>query len=407
MRPFDLYEKDPSKKVTIYFEGKPLEAYKGEPIAIALLANGIRWITLSGGGRKRGAFTFGPALVTINGVKNQDARKTKVKEGMKIEMQSYMEGLQEVPGAGGGVERHVADVVVIGGGPAGIGAALEIQEKLNVVIIEEKGALGGELRRRSTPIEGFGGKAPKMVKKELVEKLNRVKTFTGTTALGVIRDGDFFLVVAARGDKLFEITAKRVIIAVGAIPNYILFENNEMPGIFRQDFALEVINVWGVKPGNRIAVVGSHTQEIVRELENAELDFIVIEKPIVRAEGENSVEMVVDEDGNVYEVDSIIIAEGVRPDINLAQQVGAKIKYVEELGGYLPLRNSKNEVVDGIYIAGSASWVKGHYENYLEGRLVGAYILESFGIENRSKELKEEFLEHVKDKAALLEEVRL
>lgn len=64
MRPLDLYKKE-GKKVTIYFEGKPLEAYEGEKVAVALLANRIRWLTTSGIERKRGAFAFEPALVKI------------------------------------------------------------------------------------------------------------------------------------------------------------------------------------------------------------------------------------------------------------------------------------------------------------------------------------------------------
>ncbi|WP_297504761.1 2Fe-2S iron-sulfur cluster-binding protein, partial [Thermococcus sp.] len=40
MRPLDLTEKDPSRRVTIYFEGQPLEAYEGEKLTVALLANG-------------------------------------------------------------------------------------------------------------------------------------------------------------------------------------------------------------------------------------------------------------------------------------------------------------------------------------------------------------------------------
>jgi len=46
MRPLDLTEKR-GKKVTIYFEGKELEAYEGEKLPVALLANEIYWLTTS------------------------------------------------------------------------------------------------------------------------------------------------------------------------------------------------------------------------------------------------------------------------------------------------------------------------------------------------------------------------
>ncbi|ADT83954.1 FAD-dependent oxidoreductase [Thermococcus barophilus] len=404
MRPLDLYEKDSSKKVTIYFEGKSLEAYEGEPIHVALLANGIKWITLSGHGRKRGAFTFGPVLVTVNGVRNYDGRKTKVWDGMKIEMQSYMEPLPEHLGEMGKVERYYTDVVIVGSGAAGLGAALEMQDSLDVMIFEEKGRLGWGLLKRSVPLSN--SKKPKEFRKELVERL-RVKAFTRTPVLGVFRDGDYFIVVANKEKDLIEVTAKRVVVSTGGIAKFALFENNEMPGVFREDFVLELLNIWGVKPGNKITLYGSNSQNIAREFENHGLNYILIENPIVRAEGKNEVERVVDAKGNVYETDALIIAEGYRPDIHLAQQVGAEITYVEDLGGYLPLRNKRNEIVDGVYIAGNASWIKGSYENYLEGRLVGAYILEEFGFKSNVDQIKEEFLKKIGNKASLLEEVIL
>lgn len=117
MRPLDIYEKDPSKQITIYFEGTPLVAYEGEKISVALLANGIRWISISSEGRKRGAFAFGPALVKINGIKNKDARKTKVKDGMRIERQTYLEYQESVEvDKSKPPEKHVVDVAIVGGG---------------------------------------------------------------------------------------------------------------------------------------------------------------------------------------------------------------------------------------------------------------------------------------------------
>ncbi|MBO8174494.1 MAG: FAD-dependent oxidoreductase [Thermococcus sp.] len=404
MRLLDLYEKDPSKKVTIYFEGKSLEAYKGEPIHVALLANGIKWITTSGHGRKRGAFTFGPVLVTINGIRNYDGRKTKVWNGMKIEMQSYMEPLPERLGEIGKVRRYYTDIVIVGSGAAGLGAALEMQDDLEVMVFEEKGRLGWGLLKRSVLLSN--GKKPKEFREELVEQL-RAKTFTRTPVLGVFRDGEYFIVVANRGNDLIEVTAKRVVISTGGIAKFTLFENNEMPGVFREDFVLELLNIWGVKPGNKVTIYGSNSQNIARELENHGLNYTLIENPILRAEGENEVERVVDAEGIVYETDALIIAEGYRPDIHLAQQVGGEIAYIEELGGYLPLRNKRNEIVDGIYIAGNASWIKGSYENYLEGRLVGAYIIEEFGLRGNVDQIKREFLKKIGDKASLLEEVIL
>ena len=377
MRPLDLTEKDPSKKVTIYFEGRPYEAYEGEKLPVALLANGIYWITTSLQGRKRGAFTFGPLPVTVNGVKNVNGRKAKVRDGMRIERQDYGE-FQETVEVDGSKEplREVVDVAVIGGGIAGIGTALEVQEHLTVALIEEKGWLGGLMFLESVPQGGFDEEPRKVVKKLTSEFNENVKVFTNTIALGVFDEGEYFLVPVVKGDQLIEIMAKRVVLATGAVENILLFENNEFPGVFRLDFALEVINKWGVAPGKRVAVVGRKPERIIPELEKWGIEYVVVPNP-KRAEGKESVERLIDMNGNVYEVDAVIVSDYRIPDINPVTQAGAKLKF--RYGYYVPVTDGQNRIRDGIYVAGSAVSIKPHYANYLEGRLVGAYILREFG----------------------------
>ncbi|AEH24670.1 FAD-dependent oxidoreductase [Pyrococcus yayanosii] len=380
MRPLDLTEKDPSRKVTIYFEGRPLEVYEGEKLAVALLANGIYWLTTSTEGRKKGAFTFGPVPMVVNGVKNIDARKTAVRNGMRVERQRYGEFQEAVEvDEGKPVERLVVDVAIIGSGPAGIGATLEVQENLTVALIEEKSWLGGDMWLKGLPQEGFEGKEPKQVIEELTSKFNdNVRVFLKTTALGVFDEGEYFLVPAVHGERLIEVMTKRVVLATGAVDNILLFENNDMPGVFRRDFALEVMNVWGVAPGRKVAVVGSRPEDVTAELERWGIEYVVVPNP-KRVEGEEKVERLIDMNGNVYEIDAVIISDGRRPDINSITQAGGKLRF--KRGYYMPVLDEMHRIREGIYVAGSAVSIKPHYANYIEGRLVGAYILREFGYE--------------------------
>ncbi|WP_456452686.1 FAD-dependent oxidoreductase [Thermococcus sp.] len=379
MRPLDLTEKDPSKKVTIYFEGKPYEAYEGEKIPVALLANGIYWLTTSTEGRKRGAFYFGPLPMVINGVKNMDGRKTPVRAGMRIERQNYGEFQEDVVVDGEKpVLRYVVDVAIIGAGPAGMEAALEVQEHLTVALIEERGWLGGDLWLKGVEQEGFEGN-PREAIRSLREGFNQnVRVFLKTVALGVFDEGEYFLIPAVKGSQLVEILAKRVVLATGAVDNILLFENNDMPGVFRRSFALEVMNIWGVTPGRKVAVVGSKPEEITAELERWGIDYISVPNP-KRVEGKEGVERLVDMNGNTYEVDAVIVADGRRPDINPITQAGGKLRF--RRGYYIPVLDAEHRIRDGVYAAGSAVSIKPHYANYLEGRLVGAHILKEFGLE--------------------------
>jgi len=378
MRPLDLTEKDPSRKLTIYFGGRPLEAYEGEKITVALLANGIYWLTTSTEGRKRGAFTFGPVPMVVNGVKNINARKTVVREGMRIERQNYGDFQESVEiDEGKPTLRYVVDVAVVGAGPAGLGVVKELGGKLTVAIIEEKGWLGGDLKLKSVPQEGFGD--PGKALEELTDLPENVRVFLKSVAIGVFDKGEYFLVPAVRGDQLIEILAKRVVLATGAVDNILLFENNDYPGVFRRSDALEVINLWNVAPGKKVAVVGAFPEEITAELDRWGIEYIVVPNP-KRVEGREKAERLIDANGNSYEVDAVIVADGRRPDINSITQAGGKLYF--KRGYYRPVIDSRHRIRDGIYVAGSAVSIKPHYANYLEGRLVGAYILREFGLES-------------------------
>lgn len=377
MRPLDLTEKDPSKKVTIYLDGKPYEAYEGEKFPVAMLANGVYWLTTSSEGRHRGAFTFGPVPVTVNGVKNINGRKLKVTDGMRIERQTYTDFQEQVEiDEGKPVLQYVVDVAVIGAGPAGLGVIKEIGGRLTTALIEEKGWLGGDLKLKGVKQEGFGD--PKEALEELTELPENTRVFLGTAALGVFDKGEYFLVPAVRDDQLIEIMAKRVVLATGAVDSIMLFENNDYPGVFRRADALEVINVWGVAPGKKVAVVGAFPEEITAELDRWGIEYVVVPNP-KRVEGDDRVERLIDWNGNSYEVDAVIMADGRIPDINPVTQAGGKLRF--KRGYYMPVLDSQHRIRDGIYVAGSAVSIKPHYANYLEGRLVGAYLLQEFGFE--------------------------
>jgi len=80
------------RKVTFFFEGRPLEGYEGEPIAAALHAAGVRVLRESPVlGRPRGFFcavgNCSSCLMVVDGVPNVRVCVEKLREGMRVERQ--------------------------------------------------------------------------------------------------------------------------------------------------------------------------------------------------------------------------------------------------------------------------------------------------------------------------------
>lgn len=78
------------RRITIYFDGDPIPAYEGEPVAAALYAAGIRITRLSRySGEPRGPFCMigqcTECAMTVDGVPNVRTCLLPAREGMRIE----------------------------------------------------------------------------------------------------------------------------------------------------------------------------------------------------------------------------------------------------------------------------------------------------------------------------------
>jgi aerobic-type carbon monoxide dehydrogenase small subunit (CoxS/CutS family) len=80
---------DPAAELTIYYDGKPIPAKQGEPIAAALLASGIRvFRETAKHGNPRGIFCgigrCTDCVMTVDGQPNVRTCVTPVREGMQV-----------------------------------------------------------------------------------------------------------------------------------------------------------------------------------------------------------------------------------------------------------------------------------------------------------------------------------
>ncbi len=138
------------RPVTIHFDGQPIAALEGETIAAALSAAGIVAFRRTASGAPRGLYCGMGAcfdcVVTVDGRIGQRACLTKVAEGMTVagEAPAVLAPLGASP-EGDAAAEESPDVLVVGGGPAGLSAAIAAAEAgANVVLLDERAAPGGQ-----------------------------------------------------------------------------------------------------------------------------------------------------------------------------------------------------------------------------------------------------------------------
>lgn len=93
-----LGKMEDKKEVTIFYNGQPIKAYEGEPVASALMAAGIKaFRTTAKKKEPRGIFcAIGrctDCMMIVDGIPNTRTCVTAVKDGMKVEKQ---EGLARI-----------------------------------------------------------------------------------------------------------------------------------------------------------------------------------------------------------------------------------------------------------------------------------------------------------------------
>jgi methylglutamate dehydrogenase subunit C len=158
------------------------------------------------------------------------------------------------------------DLLVIGGGPAGLAAALAAgRAGARVILCDEDFLLGGRLNGDRHEIDGKGGALwARQIADELVA-LREVRVMTRTTVFGAF-DGNTFGALERVADhlpvpaahqvrqRLWKIVARRTVLAAGALERPIVFGGNDRPGVMLASAVRTYVNRFRVKPGRRTAV---------------------------------------------------------------------------------------------------------------------------------------------------------
>ncbi|MBP7242270.1 sarcosine oxidase subunit alpha [Amaricoccus sp.] len=163
------------------------------------------------------------------------------------------------------------DVLIVGAGPAGLAAALAAgRSGTAVMLVDENAEPGGALL--SEPSVVIDGKPAWDWLATTVAELNalpNVTVMTRTTAIGYYHQNLVGLCqrltdhlaappAGAPRERLWKVRAREVVLAQGALEKPLVFDGNDRPGVMLAGAAQTYLNRYGVRVGDRPAVVTAH-----------------------------------------------------------------------------------------------------------------------------------------------------
>ncbi|MFO8091122.1 MAG: FAD-dependent oxidoreductase [Desulfatiglandaceae bacterium] len=269
IRSHPILESVEEPSVTFFWNGRKIIAREGEMISSALLAAGIKIFGHHpADGSPQGMFCANgqcsQCTVLADGVPVKGCM-TAVRHGMKVEP---VDGLPSLPHAGdastaGPIEDLEVDVLVVGGGPAGLSAAAELGEAgIRALVIDDKQRLGGKLLLQTHKFFGSiedcnagtrGFDIADILEKRL-DAYPSVSIWRESTLVAVYADRKAGIV--AEGNTYRLVTPKVILNAAGAREKALIFPGNTLPGVYGAGAFQTLVNRDLVKCAEKIFVIG-------------------------------------------------------------------------------------------------------------------------------------------------------
>jgi sarcosine oxidase subunit alpha len=305
------------------------------------------------------------------------------------------------------------DVLVIGGGPAGLAAALAASAAgARVIVCDEHAEFGGSLlAEESATIDGLD--AAEWLAESLAILGDSVTLLSRTTAFGCYPDNLIGLVQRvtdhiaepaenAPRERLWQVRAQRVVLAAGAIQRPLVFPNNDRPGIMLADAGRVYLQRYGVRVGSHVVVATADDSayRTALALHAAGIDIAAVVDQ--RASGNEDLHASVRAAGipvhlatsvtstegrlrvhtaklagvvRVLPCDTILTSGGWTPSVHLFAQARGRLRFDVGLGAFLPAAP-----VAGMYVAGACAGTFGLAACLEEGYAAGTAASRPGGI---------------------------
>lgn len=391
-------------RVRLEVDGERVDAERGEPIAVAIAAAGRLVLGRSVKyHRPRGAACYAGrcdgCLMRVGGQQSVMTCRTPATDGLVVETQNvigtaehdllaaadwfYPRGMnhhemftwnpqvnrvmQKVARRVAGVGRlpdraaplmdateHEVDVLVVGGGPAGLCAATACARSgLRVALVDEEECAGGSLRLWPGTVEHAGKvvRGPELAA-SLVEQASAagVEIASRASAVGIYDPWEDAggvaevpatpgprtrppLVVVDDPERLHRYHPRRIVIATGRNEGASAFADNDKPGVVTVRGALTLL-AHGVLVGERVVLAGEGPaiEALAAALKKAKADIIgpVPEASVRRARGRPTVTSCeLERNGSIerHACDAIVVAAPSSAVFELAAQAGVRVMW--------------------------------------------------------------------------------
>ncbi len=304
---------------------------------------------------------------------------------------------KEPPGEARSLSTAKTDVLVIGGGLAGVAAALEASSHGVSVILVNESRLGGFLGAADAPLPGEVGEAST---REFFEKARReldkrgVKVLENHVYVGRVDEG--YMVVNSEG--VIAIKPRIAVIATGGFSPLPVVKGNDLPGVVSAEYALRLASQAApIRSGVRSAIVIGYGEEALLAAgmlakAGASVTLVHWESPrksvfaefaaeygvdyvasfIEEINGDKRVRSVTLADGTVINADLVVSALPPYPDALTPMQAGASARFSLVTNSFTASKTVYQEAVEGsVVVAGLAAGAVATVTSYGSGVLAG------------------------------------